>query len=118
MCRTPVDLARDDIIDLVEGMPSTAPAEHSKAIRGGLRKIIDSRGFDATAEAAGDRIAYWEIVPNKLDDMAGRAEDARVAGSTYVESLRKRAKELREYAEDLRSAMRHIVLERCTLPSA
>ncbi len=104
MTCTAVDYARDEINELVDGMASGNP-ERPQEIKAGLMKIVSHRTFAAAAEAACFWIGHWRMVADILEHMAQRSQDARVGDSERLDSLRRRAKQLRSNANDLESAL-------------
>ena len=109
MARKDVDYARDEIIELVEGMPS-AQQDRVKHIEAGLKKMIANKTFDVTVQAACDRIGYWCMVAGLQDRMASEIERVPSASREHLLSLRRLAEQSRRWADDLREAMRAIVV--------
>ena len=101
--RRPVDLARDDIIDQVEALPANTP-DRATATKTALRRIVNTRGVEATVEAAADRVWYHRTSANALRSMADNIERAAINPSC-VEQLRSRVEELRQEANQVEQGM-------------
>jgi hypothetical protein len=109
MDRTQVDQAIDEITYLVDGMASGKPAR-AQEIKDGLARIIAKKTLLATAEASCDRIGYWRLVADILEEMAGKHEAANVSRPEDLEALRKRASQIRTNAHDLEQAMCDVMI--------